>query len=156
MRTLSLSLVFALLPLAAHAATQSAPFPVRAHWAESGDVGVMVLGPTQMSVLHMDGTISAAVTAADPIRQVQLTTGGTLIAYATESKVNVIRPDGTTVASLDAKSCMELRWSRDGSKLLYTSIEDGATAGQKRLLVYVVDSDGQNRRQILSQSYTSP
>lgn len=156
MRTLSLSLIFMLLPLAARAATQSIPFPVRAHWAESGDLGVMVLGPMQMSVMRMDGTVSAAVTATESIRQVQLTSDGALIAYAGESKVHIIRPDGTTVASLDAKSCMELRWSRDGSKLLYTSIEDGASAGQKRLIVYVVDADGQNRRQILSQSYANP
>lgn len=156
MRILFWSLMFTLLPMTAGAASQVAPFPVRAHWAESGDVGVMVLGPTQMSVLRMDGTVLAAVTASDAVRQVQLTTGGTLIAYATESKVNIIRPDGTAAASLDAKSCMELRWSRDGSKLLYTSLEDGASAGQKRLIVYVVDADGQNKRQILSQTYTSP
>lgn len=156
MRTVGLSLLLALSLTGVAGADSGIPFLARAHWAESGDVGVMVLGPKSLAVLRMDGTALGAVSADDAVSLVELTRDGSLIAYATTSKVSVIRPDGTAVASLPAKSCMMLHWTADGSKLLYTSLEDGATAGQKRLLVYVVDADGQNKKQILSQSYASP
>lgn len=103
----------------------------------------------------MDGTALGAVSADEPVSLVDLTRDGGRIAYATTSKVSIIRPDGTETASLPANSCMMLHWAADGTKLLYTSLEDGATAGQKRLLVYVGDADGQNRREILSQSYAT-
>lgn len=156
MRTVGFSLLLALFLDGAAAANSGIPFLARAHWAESGDIGVLVLGPKSLAVLRMDGAALGAVSADEPVSLVELTRDGGRIAYATASKVSVIRPDGTEAASLPAKSCMMLHWMADGSKLLYTSLEDGDTAGQKRLLVYVVDADGQNRRQILSQSYASP
>lgn len=139
----------------AHAA-YNAPFPARAHWSQSGDTGVMVLGPKAMTVLNMDGTILSAVSTDEDISLVELTRDGSRVAYATGTKVRIIRPDGTAVASLPATSCLSLRWSADGTKLLFTSIEDGASVGQKRLVVYLADSAGQNKREILSQSYAVP
>lgn len=156
MRTVGLTLLLAFSSTGAVGANSGISFLARAHWAESGDVGVIVLGPKSLAVLRMDGTALGAVSADDPISLVELTRDGGRIAYATVSKVNIIRPDGTGAISLPAKSCMMLHWTADGSKLLYTSLEDGAVAGQKRLIVYVVDVDGQNKRQILSQSYVSP
>lgn len=153
MRTVGLSL---LLALSLSGVAGAIPFLARAHWAESADVGVMVLGPTSLAVVRMDGTALGKVSTDEPVSLVELTRDGGRIAYATSATVHVIRPDGTEAASLPAKSCMMLHWAADGSKLLYTSLEDGATAGQKRLIVYVVDPDGQNRREILSQSYASP
>lgn len=153
MRTVGLALVLALSLTDAAGAT---PFLARAYWAESADVGVMLLGPKSLAVLGLDGATLGAVSTDEPVSLVELTRDGGRIAYATTSKVSIIRTNGTEAASLPAKFCMMLRWTTDGSKLLYTSLEDGATAGQKRLLVYVVDADGQNRREILSQSYASP
>jgi hypothetical protein len=156
MRALIFALALTLVASDEVMAAYSAPFPARAHWAQNGDTGVMVLGPRAMSVLRMDGTVAAAVPTDEDISLVELSRDGSHIAFATPTKVRIIRPDGTEAASLPANSCLALRWSADGTRLLYTSLEDGASAGQKRLIVRLVDADGQNKRDILSQSYASP
>lgn len=156
MRTVFLSLALALSWTGLAAADTGIPFLARAHWSESGDIGVMVLGPKSLAILRMDGTALGAVSADEAVSLVELTRDGGRVAYATPSKVRIILPNGTETASMPAKSCMMLHWTADGTKLLYTSVEDGATAGQKRLVVYVVDADGQNKRQVLSQSYAIP
>lgn len=156
MRTLGLALMLAVVMNGtAWAATYVAPFPARAHWSQSGDVGAMVLGPRAMTILRMDGTITAAISADEDISMVDLAADGSRLAYAAGSKVHIVLADGTVVASLAATSCLALHWSTNAAKLLYTSIEDGAVAGQKRLVVYTVDADGKNKKSILSQSYAS-
>lgn len=155
MRTLGLALMMAVMLTGVARAAYVAPFPARAHWSQSGDIGAMVLGPRAMTVLRMDGTITAAVSTDEDISLVDLAADGSRLAYATGTKVHIILADGTVVASLPAMSCLSLHWSANAAKLLYTAIEDGAVAGQKRLVVYTVDADGTNKKSILSQSYAS-
>ena len=155
MRIFQLTLVMVGMLVGGVRAASVAPFPSRAHWSQSGDIGAMVLGPRAMSILRMDGMITAAVSTDEDISLVDFAADGSLLAYATDTKVHIIHVDGTEVAALPAKSCLALRWSANASKLLYTSIEDGAVAGQKRLVVYTVDADGTNKKSILSQSYAS-
>lgn len=155
MRTLGLALTLAVMSAGIARAAYIAPFPARAHWSQSGDVGAMVLGPRAMTILRMDGTITAAISADEDISMVDLAADGSRLAYATGTKVHIVRADGTVVASLPATSCLALHWSANAAKLLFTAIEDGAVAGQKRLVVYTVDADGTNKKSILSQSYVS-
>lgn len=155
MRTLGFSLVVSVMLAGSARAAYVAPFPARAHWSQSGNVGAMVLGPRAMTILRMDGTITAAVSTDEDISLVDLASDGSRLAYATSTKIHITGADGTVVASLAATSCLALHWSANAAKLLYTAIEDGAVAGQKRLVVYIVDADGTNKKSILSQSYVS-
>lgn len=156
MRTLGLALTMAVMSAGIARAAYIAPFPARAHWSQSGDVGAMVLGPRAMTIFRMDGTITAAISADEDISMVDVAADGSRLAYAAGTKVHIVRADGTVVASLPATSCLVLHWSTDAAKLLFTAIEDGAVAGQKRLVVYTVNADGTNKKSILSQSYASP
>lgn len=155
MRTLGLALTMAVMSAGIARAAYIAPFPARAHWSQSGDVGAMVLGPRAMTIFRMDGTITAAISADEDISMVDVAADGSRLAYVAGTKVQIVRADGTVVASLPATSCLALHWSTDATKLLFTAIEDGAVAGQKRLVVYTVDADGTNKKSILSQSYAS-